>query len=166
MASHSRIFIDVTRTSYLLLIQVQLFPLFLKKVLSVCLSLNNIGTHPKALITSHQFLTHTHTQMAMIIKEAEFLKREGLSSQILLHAVLLLLFLFAHTFQQDLKSCQSYGERIFESAKKQRFVHLPGLQAAAEEMCKLGVSLNSQETENTLVANINMPFIKCSISVF
>jgi hypothetical protein len=60
--------------------------------------------------------------MAMIIKEAEFLKREGLSSQILLHAVLLLLFLFAHTFQQDLKSCQSYREQIFASAKIQRFV--------------------------------------------
>lgn len=85
MASHSRIFTNMTRTSYLLLIQVKLFPPSLKKVLSVCLSLNNIGTHPKALMSSHQFLTHT--QMAIINKEAEFLKREELSSQILFHAV-------------------------------------------------------------------------------
>jgi hypothetical protein len=33
-------------------------------------------------------------------------------------------------------------------------------------MCKLGVSLNSQEIDDTLVAHIIMPFIKCNISVF
>lgn len=86
-----------------------------------------------------------HTQMAMVIKGAEFIERGELSSQILLPAILLLFLLSVPTFLQDAKLQRTN----ICNCKRHRFILdiSQDFRQLQRKCVNWGVSLNSQETD-------------------